>query len=108
MFYGDMKIKKRAFRVAKKIAMDSVPDKVEEIVRVLWRETAGNPKDGLRTHEMTKASRKLTLSTVFRGLQDLQMLGVVRQIGSGTKYRWSLSKKVAELILASGAFQEEQ
>lgn len=105
VYFGEKTVSARSMKLVTKIALDTTPDKVEEILRSLYELC---PRDTLtsRTKEVHLHRSRLTLSTVFRGLQDLAMTGVVQQRGSGVKYEWALSPEVRALIRESRAYED--
>lgn len=105
MFYGEKAIGPNTYRLVSKVALDSVPDKIEEVVRTVY-ELCPNPGRTATTKEITAKSPSLTQSTVFRTLQDLGMIGVIKQAGNNLKYSWSLSDKILGCVKASEVYKE--
>ncbi len=103
-YYGEDKVSDRTYKLVIRVAMSTVPDKIEEVIRTLWRLTP-EEKDSVRTKDIFGTGEELTQSTVFRTLQDLAMIGVVKQEGSGTKYSWSLSKEMRRFIKESECYE---
>ena len=84
------------YYVIRKVALDTAPDRVEEIVRQIWK-YCETDKDVLRTADVSARTR-LPVATCFRVLQDLELLGLVNRVGTGSKYEWCLGKKLLQLI----------
>jgi len=98
-YYDSKEVDQRCLRVAAQVAIDSCTDKVAEIVAVL---SGLRGREAYSTKEVCELSGKLTLSTVFRTLQDLQLLGIAQQRGEGRSKRWVLTKKIRKLLEDSG------
>ena len=94
MYYQLTEANDRCFDIVAKVALDSVADRTEELVRTLWEL---GPEPAL-TAEVVEACQSLTRSTVQRQLEDLRMLGMVTETGSSGKKLWALSKDSSGLI----------
>ncbi len=103
MFYGKKQIDEQIYRTLAAVALSSAPDKTEEVIRTIYEHAQA--EDALKTKEVSSACQSLTQSTVFRTLQDLNMLGIVRQTGTGFKHEWSLPKQVRLLIDKSQCYK---
>lgn len=101
MYYQLKEVDERCYEVVKRVAMGSLSDKIEEIVRVLYREQVAANGNALLTSEIVDAAPDLTRSTIQRTLEDLCMLGVVRQVGPQGKKLWELSGQILKLVESS-------
>lgn len=99
---GRLEVDDECIDLAAKVAMGSVPDKVEDVVRVLFDWQA---EDAAYTSEVVEACDLLTRSTVVRTLEDLRMLGVVKQTGASNKKQWCLHSHVRELVEGGAVWQ---
>lgn len=88
----------REFKIIQRVALDTAPDRIETIVRRLW-----TAKTALKTLEISDLTR-LPQATVFRVLQDLELLRIVDRSGDGQKHMWSLNSKIVSLIQRSGVY----
>ncbi len=94
------------YRIMKRVALDTAPDRIETIVRRLWFKCQG-PDEALRTQEISDLTR-LPQATVFRVLQDLELLRIVDRSGDGQKHMWRLNSKIEALIRRSEAYAPVQ
>ena len=85
-----------------RVAMDTAPDIVEEIVRVLWQHCK-NPEDILTTRDVS-AKTRLPQGTCLRILQDLELLRLVNRTGQGGKYEWRVGETLEKLIEGGKVF----
>lgn len=85
------------YRTVRKLALDTAPDRIEEVVKQIWFKTEGNKDAALKTNEISMATR-LPTPTCFRILQDLELLKLVDRIGKDNKYEWRLNSKLEQLI----------
>lgn len=86
------------FRIMKKIALDTVPDRFQVIVKRMWN----NPRM-LRTQEVSELTR-LPQATVFRLLQDMDLLQIVDRQSDGSKHNWRLHPRLTALIDEGGIY----
>lgn len=90
------------YAIVKRVAMDTAPDRIEVIIRQLWKNCV-KPTDALRTQRIADLTR-LPQATVFRVLQDLELLRIVDRSGDGQKHVWRLSRKIEGLVETSGVY----
>jgi hypothetical protein len=103
VYYGEKVPSERTYKLVTRVTMSTVPDKVEEVVHGLWK-LCPNPNSAAPTPAINKACSRLTPSTIFRTLQDLAVIGMVHQIGSGNKYQWQLDESIKNLIKGANAY----
>ncbi len=84
------------YRLVCRVALDTAPDRVEEILRRIW-EGCPEPESTIKTSEVSLRTR-LPIATCFRVLQDLELLRLVDRIGTGNKYEWRLGAKFLKLL----------
>lgn len=104
VYFGARTVNDRCMRLAVQVALSSIPDKVEEIVRVLYlnRERAMGSKD------ITDSADRLTFPTVFRTLEDLRLLGLIDKVStSKRKHLWRLTQGMEGLCAESGVFDAD-
>lgn len=90
------------FRIIRRVAIDTAPDRIEIIVRKLFQ-ACPNKSDALRTQKVADLTR-LPQATIFRVLQDLELLQIVDRTGDGQKHVWKLNNKVEALIGRAGIY----
>ena len=96
IYQGKKMVDLDIYRVIRKVALNTAPDRVEEIIKQVWKRTA-DPKATLKTGEISFITR-LPVTTCFRVLQDLELLQVMDRIGQGNKFEWRLNKTILKLI----------
>ena len=106
IFMGKDKVEEEEFTILQRVAMDTAPDRIETIVRRLWF-SCPKKDQSLRTQEIADLTR-LPQATVFRVLQDLELLRIVDRSGDGQKHMWRLSSKIEGLISRSGVYASHQ
>lgn len=100
MYLGHETAGKETLPVLASVALASVPDKVEEVVRALTLAGADAP-----TKDVIDRCQRISRATVVRVLQDLEMLGLVkREVVSGNSF-WSLDGSFKLLVDSSQAFE---
>lgn len=104
IYNNSEQVTEREYRIAALLALGSIPDKTEEVVRALWI-CSQSGSTGASSHEVSRYCRGISPSTVLRELQDLRMLGVVKHNGTGSMSLWSISKDLKHHIDASGVFR---
>ncbi len=96
MYLDSNRVGSDEYNLIKQVALDTCPDKIEEIVRQIWM-GCKHSDDSLKSSDISKRTR-LPQATCFRTLQDLELLRIVDRIGSGTKYEWKLTTRLRHLI----------
>lgn len=90
------------YSLVARVAMDTAPDIVEEIVRVLWVKCP-NPEDVMTSRDISAVTR-LPQGTCLRILQDLELLRLVDRRGQGGKYEWKVAPTLDTLIMGGNVF----
>jgi len=101
IYYQLDEVDERCYEVASKIAVDSLSDKLEEVVRSLFVMTLGDDSntDGyFSTKEIVEHTPSLTRSTIQRTLDDFKMLQIVVESGTAGRKLWRLSDSILKLI----------
>lgn len=91
------------YRVIVKVARDTCPDRVEEIIRVFWSEGESGSLP-LPTIKLAEASH-LPTATIFRILVDFELLKIVKRLGTANKAEWMLTSAFQLLLKKSEAFK---
>tara|TARA_R110002020_G_scaffold2230_3_gene10413 strand:+ start:23849 stop:25966 length:2118 start_codon:yes stop_codon:yes gene_type:complete len=91
------------YRIVKKVVLDTIPQRIEDMVRTL---VINCPSNGgsLTTQQLAKITR-YPLATVSRLLQDLHVLDIVKREGSSYRHFWTISPYVQDCIDKSGLYE---
>lgn len=92
-------VTEHALRILKKVALDTVSQRNESILRAIYK-ACPTPDDSTKTKQIAFDSRFPT-STVFRVLNDMDVLDIVTKTGSTGKVEWRISKYMSEVIKES-------
>lgn len=95
LYLKKKKVDMEIYYIIRKVALDTAPDRVEEIVRQIWK---GTEADKPLTTAEVSAHTRLPVATCFRVLQDLELLKIVNRVGVGNKYEWKLGEKLLTLL----------
>lgn len=93
MFLGKKFLDEEVYALIRRVALDTVPDRVEDIVRGIW------DLGGMQKTAMVVAKTRLPQTTVVRVLQDMNLLKLVEVEASKGSNLWGLSQKLTEHIL---------
>lgn len=111
IYFGNTDAGEVEYKIAAKVGIGSVPDRVEELIRTLYLAfPGGDPgvEKGLKTKEILEVIRSSTTSTIFRSVQDMAMLGLVQSrtgMDDNGAHFWSLSPEMRKLIQESGVYE---
>ena len=106
LVHKQKKCGKDQYRIVKKIVLDTIPQRVEDIVRTIVI-NCPKPGDAITTQELSRITR-YPLATVSRLLQDLHVLAIVKREGSSYRHYWKLSPYVSECINKSGLYGSDE
>jgi hypothetical protein len=101
-YYGNNEIGEMELRLVSQVAFASIPDKVEEVIRVLHQ----NNGHMITTSELARATTSFNKITCARTLTDLHLLKVVKKREAISGNRWALAGSMKRLIKGSEAFEE--
>jgi hypothetical protein len=104
--YNHKECGEKEYRIVKKVVLDTIPQRVEDIVRTLVV-NCPSPDDSLTTQELARSTR-YPLATVSRLLQDLHVLDIVQRSGSSYRHYWFISPYVRECIDKSGLYGTDE
>lgn len=105
IFHHRDRVSEHDYRIAARVARDTAPDRVEEVVRQLWLQSRDQFASTAEISEWTKFPRQTMLSV----LQDLNMLGVVqRKKGDRGGGMWKLSRSIVKLMKPLGIYDKEE
>jgi len=88
-----------AVRILKKVALDTISQRDEEILRVIYKECQ-HPDDVIVTKEVSTRS-KYPFSTVTRVLNDMNVMDIVTKLETNRKSQWRVSNYMMDLIKES-------
>lgn len=95
----DKVVTDHAVRILKKIALDTISQRNEEILRVIFKECT-HPDDLISTKEVSQLS-KYPFSTVSRVLNDMTVMDIVDKSDRNRKAMWKVSRYMSERIKES-------
>jgi hypothetical protein len=104
VFLQKPKVDLETYALIRRVALDTAPDRVEELVRRLWEGCKGK-EDVMKTAEVSAVTR-LPIATCFRVLQDLELLRLVNRVGTGNKYEWNLGEKLLQLLRGGRVYED--
>jgi hypothetical protein len=91
-------------RIIKKIIVDTVPQRAEDVIRYLWR-MCPDEDDSRRTKEIAFGTR-YPIATVSRLLDNYNLLNVVQRVGPPNRFQWQLTPYVRQCIVDSGVYDD--
>lgn len=109
IYYGKPEIDEDILAIITRVALDSIPDKMEEVVRSLSRNLQSKDwarEAGVPTKSVSDSCRRISRATVFRCLQDLEMLGLIKRDPEAKGAFWDFSKGFTKLVEGSGIFHK--
>jgi len=107
MFLGKNIVDDEVYKLVLRVALDTVPDRVEDIIRALWDLTDGRAGATCQTVDIMIKTR-LPQSTVFRCLQDMNLLKLVENCAARGSAAWTLSDKVREHINIGKIYKQKE
>jgi hypothetical protein len=106
LIHGQKKCGKDQYRIVKKVVLDTIPQRVEDMVRTIVI-NCPKPDNAITTQELARITR-YPLATVSRLLQDLHVLDIVKREGSSYRHHWQISPYVRECIDKSGLYKSDE
>ena len=103
-FSGHHEVGDEEYQILKRVALDTAPDRIEVIVRKLYQNCHGE-NAALRTQKVSELTR-LPQATIFRVMQDLELLNIVDRTGDGTKHCWMVSRRVRGLLQKAHLYEK--
>lgn len=105
MFLGKTAVDEEAYKLVRRVALDTVPDRSEDIVRAMWGVECDAAGATCLTGELVNRTR-LPQTTVFRVLQDLNLLKIVENRNGGKgQANWCLADNIKEHIRLAYIFE---
>jgi len=93
------------YRLVLRAALDTVPDRPEEIVRTIWKMGEGPKRGYVKTKDIVLQSR-LPQSTIFPVLQDMNLLRLVEKSPDDKVSAWRVGEKLAEYIVGGEIYPQ--
>lgn len=106
MVHGRSTVDMSDFSLLRKVMLDTIPQRTEDILRHMMI-TMREPDEVLSAKALADVSR-YPIATVSRILQDMNVLGIVKQVGSGLRNRWKLSEYIQMCIREAGLYEEKE
>lgn len=106
MVNGRDKVVEKDFEVVRKIVLDTVSQRNEDILRILYK-SCPDMDSSLKTRDVSIRTR-YPLSTATRVLNDMNLLNIVSRVGSSNKHEWTVSKYMRNLIKKTGLYSTEK
>lgn len=103
---GRKKINEKDFRTARKIALDTISQRNEDILRILYK-SCPDVDMSLKTRDVSARTR-YPLSTTMRVLNDMNLLNIVSRVGPSNKHEWTISNYMRDLIKKTGLYSTEE
>ena len=97
-------MEEEVYRVVAKVARDTAPDMVEEIIRQMY---CHNPDDWHATKEISAMCKFPDDATRFR-LQDLAALQIIQKEGGQVRGRWRIAPTVVRLIKSLDVYESHK
>ena len=100
------------FRLVKKVMLDTIPQRTEDILRHLLL-TCPTSNDTMTTSDLHTKSR-YPVATVARIMQDLTILDIARRVVAKTSLHggqtsaWTLSEYIRDVIKKAGLYQTKE
>jgi hypothetical protein len=106
--YGHSRVGECEYTILKKVMLDTVPQRTEDIIRYMIRHHPSMSQP-ISTVDLAAVSR-YPQATVSRLLQDLNVLDIVQRHGADGSYRhtWSLTPYIKNAILGAGLYKTEE
>ena len=89
IFRSKAQLDKHEYACITRVAIHTCPERLVCIIKVIYKSRVEDGIEELTTAEISNHTR-LPNATVFRLLEDLYLLKIVRRKGEGAKFRWSL------------------
>jgi hypothetical protein len=106
--YGHPRVGDTEYAILKKVMLDTVPQRTEDIIRYIIRQHPSMTAP-ISTADLATVSR-YPQATVSRLLQDLNVLDIVQRHGADGGYRhtWSLTPYIRNAIIGAGLYKTDE
>lgn len=107
MIHDRTAVSEHDLRLVKKCMLDTIPQRIEVIVRELYRQKVAG-KESVTAKEISKATR-FPQTTIVRMLADMNLLKIVERQGiTSTKHTWNLSDYTLGLIKTADLYSVKE
>lgn len=106
MVYGHAEVTMEEYRLLKKMMLDTIPQRNEDIFRHLLR-MCPTVKQTTTAAQIALATR-YPVATVQRLLQDMDVLDIVVKSGTNIRFQWTLSPYIRACATRAGLYQTEE
>jgi hypothetical protein len=106
MVHGNKSVTMAEYRLVKKITLDTIPQRNEDIFRHMLK-MCPSFSDTISASAIATATR-YPQATIQRLLQDMDVLDVVTKTGTSMKYNWTLSKYIRGCATRAGLYETEE
>jgi len=103
---GRKKVNEDDFNLIKKIALDTISQRNEDVLRVLYK-SCPDIDTSLKTRDIGMRTR-YPLSTTMRVLNDMNLLNIVSRVGPANRHEWTVSKYMRDLIKRSELYTTKE
>lgn len=104
--YEQKEVNEYAYQLIKKVALDTISQRNEDILRVLYK-SCPTTEHSLKTHDVCVRTR-YPLTTTMRVLNDMSMLKIVAKVGPANKHEWTVSEYMRKLISKANLYTTEE
>jgi hypothetical protein len=100
--YGHKTVGEQEYTVLKKVVLDTVPQRIEDMLRHMIR-LCPTMDDRMAAIDLAKESR-YPMATVGRILDDLNVLQIAERTGTQFRFYWTVSKYIRDAIREAGLY----
>lgn len=93
-------------RIIKKVTLDTISQRNEAIFRTIFKKCL-TAEDSISTKDCSLESR-YPFSTISRVLNDMDVLDVVKRVGSSKRAEWTVSQYMRDLIKRANLYTTEE
>lgn len=93
--------------MVRKVMLDTLQQRVEDVVRFIYTQTKEDRNDYVSTKEISMRTRYPYI-TINRLLADLNILDIVERAGKRNSFEWRLSPYIHSNILDAGLYELEE
>jgi len=106
IIHGNPQVTKREYNLVRKVMVDTIPQRIEDILHATWKETQNPPH--VVTSQYLAGVTRYPHATITRILQDMNVLNIVERVtmakqGAG----WKLSEYILGLLTPSEIYSSE-
>lgn len=106
MVHGRLEVTMDDFRLLKKMMLDTIPQRNEDVFRHVLRMCP-------TIHDTTSAAQialatRYPVATVQRLLQDMDVLDIMKKSGTAMKFQWTLSEYIRGCATRAGLYQTKE